>query len=182
MEREESSKEKLEPEYTVLAEASVDKESLIRSLLPLCHIGTTASVAVLMNRDGAYEGISFNRGVPQTGCDYPTTLYASNPIANDDGEIDDANVKFHVTEWHTFLISCTPQFIKALQALQPDDENKFGLVLTRIDTATPGQVESHFIVTGLHGANVGSRITHPGSLSESATISASNLVDLRHYV
>jgi hypothetical protein len=151
-------------EDPVLLRISVDKKSLMSALLPLSYIGKTASVGVLTNPDGGYEGIFFNRGVEQGESDYATTLYASCPIF-DNSEHNSAKVS--ADRWPLFLASCSPQLMNAINALSPKNGDRFELTLSYlIDPETPNLAESHFIVNGEAGANVGSRIKHPVSLDE----------------
>jgi hypothetical protein len=161
-----------------LVEISIDKKSLINSLLPFSFIGTTLAVGVLVEPDGSYGGINFNRGVEQIGCDYSTALYASCPIFDDENN----HFKFFVDKWPTFLASCSPQFINSIKTLLSKNDDQFELRLSYfISSASPAQAESHFMVFGKSNANVGSCIKHPVSLDESILVRATNPNDLHYY-
>ncbi|NPV61325.1 MAG: hypothetical protein HPY61_01620 [Methanotrichaceae archaeon] len=162
-----------------LLEFSVSKTILLNALFPHSLLGTTAAIGILeYPNNRGFGGIFFNRGTEQEVCNYPTALYASNPIMDDEM----GHKTIFVTDWPFFLVSCAQNFIEAIKALDPDENDRFEVRLSYFcESASVDQAESHFMIFGKAGASVGSRIRHPVSPEESVFLRVNNPRELYYY-
>lgn len=154
------------PDETMLMEFEVEKSILLKALDFVSNVETEIAIGVLGDSgsidNGIYHGIVFNRGVNVPNSGYRTMHYVHCPIS----DLQMRHFKVHVKKWPLVFFSCTDRLVRAVHILSPktakheagDDYLRVTISQIEVDS---DNVESHVIIHGAGGANVGSRIWHP---------------------
>jgi hypothetical protein len=150
-----------------LAEFTISKDRLIQALACVSSIADEAVIRAIVHPKDVILGVAFSNMLSETGSD--CELYADFVVV----EEEMLNAKFLVNsaDWPIFYISCVEQFIDAVVALPPRD-NEFLKIALYSEEEKPDMLKSEVIILGEHNSAVGSIVRHPSTPEASTTIEA----------
>lgn len=153
----------------LLAEFAVSKDRLLQALACVSNLADRAIVQAIVHPKDTILGFALSNTLldGESG----DQIYAFYIIVQE--EMMGAKFAVKGGEWPLFYISCSEQFINAIAALEPRDNQFLKVELLSItEEDEPDVVKSEAFITGDHNSAVGSILQHPSSQDDDTTLEA----------